>query len=530
MPLTNDEQALINAGRPTNDWTTLPNLATKKNGLSEDEQAFINAGQPFNDWTKPEAPPASEQLRNAPGLFATEARAQLHSLPSSTAEVWRFVGDKLQQFGEEQAAEQGREITPEERDLTDKIVNYIPDFIQELGYKYPKIFPTLEEARQQAHKAYKENTGEKLPEQPRGAIERAASGTGEASSLLAFPGSGAVKAVGIGTSAATKALDLSESERLGANVAIPVLVSVIESWLRKKYIPPKGLEELHAAGKELRMTDAELAPIFATEGQIKRHANFAQGVSKTEQAFVNTNEALGNVINRLHKRPQKFSTGDLVEQAGINKKIGNKLVTNLEEIQKDLLTGSHAQGEKTTTLADFIGRTIEDIEVNGTDPEKIIGTWREINTIGQGRNALARLKEPFLEAIKEFDPKLAEDLVNSNKLYARFMRNLKEVNPTQFNAFLEAGNVENLIGTIFSGDPKKATRGILGRIGKKAFQKISSEILINPKAQSLARNVGKAIRDGRKASAQAVAVQFKNFVEKELPEEFKEIDWKDLGF
>jgi cation transport regulator ChaC len=532
MSAKNSDLDFFDIPTPENDWAKssqqTPADISSKISAKNDELAFFDMPDPENNWVKPEAPPISEQLENAPFFWAKEAGAGLYAAPSIAAETYRFLASKLQGLGKEQAQEEGREVSDSETDLTNKFVNYIPDLIKDLGEKFPNIFPTHEKAREFFQEKIKKNRGIELPKQPRGAIERGAVGAGESTLGLFLPGSGLIKASSVAIPAATKAADLSEGQQLATNISVPAAISLIESIVKRRYIPPKGLEKLHQEAKALGLTDKQLAPIFATEEQIGRHGNLAKGVKKTGSAFEVTNEALGNVIENLHERPQKFSTGDLVEQIHLNDKLGTTLVDELKEIQKDLVSGSHAQSTKTTELADFISRTIKDIQQNGTNPSKLIGTWREINKTGQGKTALSRVKPALLKTIEKFDPQLAKDLVTTNKLYERFIGNIKEISPDQFNAFLQAGDIQHLIGAIFSGDPKHLTKGILSTLTRKSFQKISSKILTDPNAQSLARNFGKAIRDGRRASAQALVIQFKNYIQKNLPKEYQEIDWDEL--
>ena len=61
------------------------------------------------------------------------------------------------------------------------------------------------------------------------------------------------------------------------------------------------------------------------------------------------------------------------------------------------------------------------------------------------------------------------------------------------------------------------------------MRRLSSAILTNPRAQSLVRNFGQAVRDGRAASARNVGIQLKEYVRKNNPNEYKEIDWEELG-
>ncbi len=111
------------------------------------EEAFLKLKSPENTWVKPEQPPIKEQLKNAPGFFQRELASDLYAAPSNAAETWRYLAGKASEIGEQQQLKEGKERPESETKLQDWIVNAMPDFIEELGIKYPKIFPNRSEAR-----------------------------------------------------------------------------------------------------------------------------------------------------------------------------------------------------------------------------------------------------------------------------------------------------------------------------------------------------------------------------------------------
>ena len=147
---------------------------------------------------------------------------------------------------------------------------------------------------------------------------------------------------------------------------------------------------------------------------------------------------------------------------------------------------------------------INDIINNGSSPKQIIGTWRSMNKIGQGKTALRRLEEPLLEAIESVDPQIAKDLQSTNALYSKYISNLKEISPTQFNAFVDAGELQQVLSAVFAPQTKSLPEKILNVIGLKALRRLSSAMITDPRAQSLARNFGQAVRDGRSCISQSI--------------------------
>ena len=505
------------------DFFDIPTEDTKSAQPSAtSDQSFFDIPSNPEGWGKPEAPPVSEQLKTAPGLFAREGASNLYSLPSNAAEGYRFIAKKLQGYGEDLAAKEGREITDEERALTDKFVNYVPDLVKSLGEEYPKLFPTKQQAKEKIGARIEKNTGIKLPEKARGAIERGAEGAAKAADVLAFPGSALVKGTAIATSAATEALDLSEGGKLGTNLTVPTLTALLEAILKKKYIPSGAdAERLMEAGERFGMTNRELAPILATESQVGRHGRSAATVRGTREGFERTGNVLGGIVHGVQSQP--------AAAVQVGRQAEGRLINQLTDIATDMRGRTHALAPHQQQLVDFIDTAVRDIQQNGSSPRQLIGTWRSVNRIGAGRTELRRILDPIYEAIESVNPQIARDLRDSNAMYSQYMRNLQEIRPTQFNHFMDAGELQSFLGSVFTKDPVSFGHAARRFITVKAWEKLSSTILTNPNMQSLVRNFGRAVRDGGQASARALGVQLKNYVKKNLPEEYKDIKWEELG-
>jgi len=490
--------------------------------LDKNEQDFFDI--PSTDtWVKPEDTLSfREHVKSGTKQAEREAIAGAWSAPSSTAEMWRFAASKLQKLGEEQAAKEGRELTESDKAFTQNVVNYIPDLIKSLGEKYPNIFPTYPEAKKKVGERLEKVTGEKIPEQPRGFTEKALVGSAKALPVVLSPASLPVKAAATVTSALTEGLDLSEKNKLIGNLTIPTITSLIESIASRRYIPPAGeMEAIYDRGRQLGMSERELAPIMATEGQVTRYGPLSSGHRRTREAYQQTGQVLGNVIEDMQNRP--------IGRTRLSNTAQNTLLTQLGDIENDIRGRTHALAPRQEALADFIRTARNDIQANGATPRQLIGTWRSINQIGAGRTELRRLMDPIHEAINSVDHQLAQDLRTTNTLYGRYLNNLRDINPTQFNAFVDAGELQQILGAVFSGDPNTLSKSLLNLIGLKGLRRMSSSMLTNPQAQSLGRNFGRAVRSGSSASAHAVGIQLKNYLKKNLPEEYNEIPWKELG-
>jgi hypothetical protein len=507
--------------QPAVDFFDIPSKNENSPPVSKQQQSFFDIPSQQNTWVKPPKPSIAEQIKTAPHLYAREAAAQLYSTPSNVAETHRFLSNHLKEFIEKYEAKHGRELSEKEQQGWEKFTNRVPDFIEYLGEKFPNIFPTYEEAKEKITRRMEKNKVE-LPEHARAAIERGAVGAGKVTPALLGPGSLAVKGAVLGTGALTEALDLSEGQKLGANLTIPALTSIIQSIVSKRYIPPKGeATHLYEEGKRLGMTDKELAPILATEGQVERHGRMASSVPKTRKSFEQTGEVLGNVIEDMQNRPANLQMLPHAEQTA--------LLTDLRMQRHNIQKRSHALSPEEKSAVTFLDEAIKDIENNGATNRQLIGTWRSVNKAGANKRDIQAIKEPLLKAIGSTDQQLATDLVATNKLYSRYIKNLKEINPSQFNSFIDAGELQQLLGAVFTGNPQSLGKQVLQIASLGTARKISSLVLTDPRAQSLVRNFGRSVRSGSKASTLALGQQLKDYVQKNLPKEYKDINWKELG-
>lgn len=493
----------------------LPPISTS----SSTDLDYFNEPITNQSWIKPKAPPIKEQLSNAPALMAREGASQLYSLPSTFAHMIKGLG----MLGEKQQEEEGEELSSDVKAMQSFISNKPLEAWKYLNEKFPNVFPNISEAREITGAKIEEHLGRNLPEEGRGRIEKAAIGVGAASPALLFPGSAAQKLIPMGVNAIMESTDLSDKQKMIGNATLPVLIDLTRAILSRRYTPQPGeLTELYQRGRELGMTDEQLAPILATEQQVARFGRHAQAVRGTREAYNQTHEALGNVIEGIQNRP-----GNNIR---LPQQIENNLVDGLERIANNIRGRTHQLAPHEETLVNFIENAINDIRTNGSSPQQIIGTWRSINRIQAGRTELRRMMPIFEHALESVNPQLARDFISGNRLYSRFLTNLGEINPGQFNAFIDAGEMQKVLGAVFSGDVAQMSSIAKNVATLTAWRRISSSILTDPVAQSLSRNVGRAIRNGRRSSAISSGIQFKKYVRKHFPEIYEDTDWEKLGF
>ncbi len=492
-----------------------------QNPSSNQQESFFDQPVSKDSWYKPQPERSfGQQLKNANDFVTTKGGAGILSLPRSTAEIYRYLAGKVQGYGENLAAKEGRELTPEDIETTSKFVNYLPDLLEDLGEKAPWLLPSYEQAENFLRKGA-EVTNPDLPQNPETPIEKAGAGVGHALPVALFPGSAPSKLAAIGTSAATEALDLSESNKTIANMGVPVFVDLLRSILSRRYVPPSGeAEAIYNRARGMGYTDEELAPIMATEGQIERNRKWAAGQPQTRNAFQNTREALGRSFEQVQ--------GSAAAATPISYAQENRLLTSFRQIRDDIMNRSHALSPQEQRLVDFLTTTIADIQTNGTTGRQLINSWRSVNGIQAGRTELRRMLGPIEDALRSSSPELADNFVNNNRLYQRFIENIERINPSQFTTFVQSGDLQALLGSVFSGDIPATGSAIARILTGGQLKRISSAIITNPQAQSLWRNFQRAVTNQSPATSRALAIQLKEFVRKELPEDYKKIDWDEV--
>ena len=461
-----------------------------------------------------EPPSIGEQLKTAPGFFGRETAAQTKGLPRTFGEILRSGSKKLQEMGEAQALEQDREIPEGGDPITNAIVNILgkpAEYFEKLG------LPTSDEARKALTEVIKERYGTELPQQGRGGIERFAQGAGAAVPFAA--GASSVGAAGIvGAGGISQAAELGPGAEAATNIGLPVALELARLIAQRRYTPQAGeAEQIYNTLRQMGMSDEQLSPILATEGQISRYGPLAAGRRQTRQAFQNAYESLGETVERMQNAPGNLNPVSPQQQ--------NRFVNALQNIENDIRTRTPSLSPQELTHANFIRDAILDIQQNGLTPRRAIGLWRSNNRIGLGQTELSRLRAPVTQLLEDVNPQLAREFRDTNRAYQRYFANIREINPRAFTDFINAGEMQRLLGAIFTGDAATLGKAILNRASLGAARRLSSAMITNPHFQSFGRKFRVAINSGSEAAQRNLYRQFQEAVKKEYPEEYKEINW-----
>jgi hypothetical protein len=301
------------------------------------------------------------------------------------------------------------------------------------------------------------------------------------------------------------------------DLGLPGVVKSIKNIASGKYIPSsKGESQaLYEAGKELGLSDKQLAPITATEGQVARHGKLAATSSKTKESFKETHDALSDLFEEIKtKNTTPFSN-----------KVESDLLDAIIDIENGIQKGTHALSPEELASLNFIQKVRKDIANGGSDASTLIGTYRSINKLKEGKTAASKLKEPIQKALDAADPVLGKEFSYLNKIYARYQKNLGEVSPKAYAAFVDAGEFNQFVSSAFTGNIPK---GLAQAAYYKALKGVSRMIITNPRAQSIVRNFGKAVKTGKASLAEKSFEELREFVKKEDPDAYKDIPWDEI--
>lgn len=496
--------------------------------VEEDDQKAILAETPEPTTSKKRLEEIS-QKEEVPGILEETAqqtgRKYLSSIlaaPKTVAQMVSAGSKKLAELGEEQAAEQGRLLNPEEIKFTQGILKALGYPAQLIEEHFPSY--TQENIEKKLMHLQKLTGVKPVPQEPISKEAKTGAEIGQTLGLATVLGGpktlgtrlGVTGEIEAGTRAAESA-GLGKTGQTIAGFSTPAIIEIVRAIKNKKYIPAPGeAQQLYERAKDLGMSDEELAPILATRSQVSTFGKLAGGTERTEKALEQSNISLRKL------REDIVSKGK--ELGKLPKKVQNDLVKDFSDLREKLSKTLHP-APKEKELINFLDNAIDRLKSGNTTVDEIMNFRKSINAIEGGETALGSLKEPMQKAIAKIDPKVAQDFKDYNQLYSMYAKNLSKINPDMLRNFLGAGEVEQILGSVFTGEPLKAA---VQSIRLPLFSRLSSRIITDPVLQSIHRSIGRAIQSGNKKLAKGAYVQLQKYVDREFPEESSEINWPDF--
>lgn len=375
----------------------------------------------------------------------------------------------------------------------------IAGFVQSIAPKFiPRGPLTKEKAYQFAEEKFP--TFEKEPEK---FLERAG---GVAAESLLNPGGLAAKAIqiplGAGLGYAAEKFGLPEWAQSIAE-GLPFFYSA------GKKIPLKADQK--KLGEFLRkqgLTENEITPLLKTPEQINRWSALASKGKKSRRLMDALYNKTGHIYDSITKEAKNLPFLSIPAKKNILRKFS--------EIQQDIPNKYWKLIEK--DMQDFLTK-------GRAGAEDLINLDRDINAVlGAERGAqdtIGRFKGPIKEAFESINPQLAEDYGLAKEFFkSRTKVKSALLNPTEFDKFLDLGEIYGLGQGIFNRDI-----GMIGKVlGATGGRQLAREMLINPRLQNISIRIGEALKKNKLMIAEKYLKKFQQEISKEDPQLANQID------
>lgn len=300
----------------------------------------------------------------------------------------------------------------------------------------------------------------------------------------------------------------------GLATGTEIATMLTPAGITKKLLPIKG-KEVVEAGKKIGMSDALITPLIQGEQKAATLSKIASKGERTKKIFGQIKESLGDSYNTIKSSPEAKKALPNSAQIKLRKDFGQ--IRN--EMSKTLAPSPDRQA-----ALDFIENSLDTLRNTNITPEYLVNFWQDINksvkwnSIQGGKKALAELKQPILDILKNNSPKLAEDFELTNQLYSKYSQIAKKMKPDSIDAFL---NKAEFMGTgaglwaLTHGNPWVLT----GIASEKALRVLAREMLINPYFQNIGK---KLVVNANQASLKGVESTIKEaqeYLKRKHPQE-----------
>lgn len=265
-------------------------------------------------------------------------------------------------------------------------------------------------------------------------------------------------------------------------------------------------------GRERGLSEKQLAALSNEDTPLKGVAiKLARRGKKTERLLESTKESLDGIAASLESHPETATQLDAVA--------ANKTVNEMFKVVDKLKAGPDKEG------------AIEDINAFISGPQTAgdaVKLWRKINQRAASAKDLSLIsKVPLKNILEESSPALAEELVLSNKLYSKYYDISEKLGRTTQTDWVAYGPRALMAWGFMTGNPFI----LKGAIGAELGQRLATEMLINPKLNSLAQRMSTAIKNGNISTLERTMDLLGNEVGKidpALKDEFDQMDEQAL--
>jgi len=272
--------------------------------------------------------------------------------------------------------------------------------------------------------------------------------------------------------------------------------------LTKRITPTKVQKPLVDLARRMGLKEAEIAPALQSAAKQKYLTPIASKSKGVQRKISASKEAIGNIYNTLKKAPAATKP--------MNQKQAQAFINNIAEVAKSMPMESRKR-----VLGDA-----QDLLKTGFSGEGIINFWQDLNYyIPRGERMLGRFKDPLEKGLRSINPQLAEDFVNTNKLFEGISSLSSKMRPKLADQLVKGGTIYKLVNAILDGDFKMIGKMVKYGTGLGAVQKSMSSLLTNPRYQNLFKKSLEALSKNRIS----IANQLKDRLAKEMKDESPEL-------
>lgn len=341
---------------------------------------------------------------------------------------------------------------------------------------------------------------------------------GAAAIPIGLGAKGAITAVGAGTAGqGVREAGLPESVATASELILSLLPGGFQGKVRPSSDEGKKLAE---AGRLIGLSENEITPLVQGEKKISTLSKIARKGGKTKELFGAIKDKLGDSYDSIKSSP--------LAQERISPKQTSSLIRKFVDIETDLGKTLQPSPDKEGAIK-FVQASVEKLIQNGATSEELVNFWQDINksvkwnSIQGGKKALARLKQPILETLKEVDPGMAERFDLTNQLYSKYANVAKRLKPDIVESLATKAEMWAALPAawgLVNGNPWV----FAGLASEAGMRTLAREMIINPHFQNISKKLVSNINAGSSQGIQSVLKQAKDLMTKNHPDE----DWSFL--
>jgi hypothetical protein len=312
--------------------------------------------------------------------------------------------------------------------------------------------------------------------------------------------------------------------RIGAALGVkPAVASRQASQFRTLERAVKGnadKQNIVNFAKQYGLNPEETTLLLQSEGKVDKLGKFARKTSKFKSTAESLKEKLGQNYEELKDLGQKGGWLSVEEAENLQDDLGKIL----QDIQKTYIEGPDTKGaraliEEALFKVENRAGTVEDL-INSRQNLRQAVNWKNVDPKGA---ILKKTEKALTTAIEKKNPAIAKRLKETDEAWGKYKKFEKLLNE-------KAGLTEKLLNLSPGFLPKLAFGASLNLktvgtpyLATEASKRLITKLLLDPKYQSINRNLQNALISGSVKSQTAIVNLLKKQLKKDDPEIYNDI-------